>query len=163
METIVAFALPSRAYDLQMLDRPADRARDHGWVYWLPGITSEQWPRDPVSGYPLMHGFTLLLPEDYRVHGADIVVRSFFPPRPITMTAERPMTQKSARPCWRERSRRVPKKRIDDGEPADAAAMFQVFAVERVTAGLDCRSNDQSIIERKAVIAGKRKRRSVRV
>jgi len=75
----VAFPLPSRAYDLQMLDRPAERARDHGWVYGLPpGITSEQWPLDPVTGYPLMHGFTLLLPKDYRVHGEDIVAVSFF-------------------------------------------------------------------------------------
>ena len=79
METIVTFAVPSRAYDLHMLDRPADRARDHGWVYGLPpGISSEQWPLDPVTGFPLMHGFTLLLPEDYRVHGADIVAVSFF-------------------------------------------------------------------------------------
>src|SRR3954454_23415567 len=62
-----------------MLDRPADRERDHGWVYGLPpGITSEQWPLDPVTGFPLMHGFTLLLPEDYRVHGEDIVAVSFF-------------------------------------------------------------------------------------
>ncbi|BBO01946.1 MULTISPECIES: hypothetical protein [Bradyrhizobium] len=75
----MAFALPSRAYDLKMLDRPADRARDQGWVYGLPpGIGSEQWPLDPVTGYPLMHGFTLLLPEDYRVHGEDIVAVSFF-------------------------------------------------------------------------------------
>ncbi|TFV30432.1 hypothetical protein E4K66_35215 [Bradyrhizobium frederickii] len=75
----MAFALPSRAYDLQMLDRPTDRARDQGWVFGLPpGIASEQWPLDPVTGYPLMHGFTLLLPEDYRVHGKDIVALSFF-------------------------------------------------------------------------------------
>lgn len=75
----MALALPSRAYDLQMLDRPAERGRDHGWVYGLPpGITSEQWPLDPVTGYPLMHGFTLLLPEDYRVHGEGIVALSFF-------------------------------------------------------------------------------------
>ena len=79
----MAFALPSRAYDLQMLDRPVDRTRDHGWVYGLPpGIASEQWPLDPVSGYPLMHGFTLLLPEDYRVHGPDIVAVSFFATAP---------------------------------------------------------------------------------
>ena len=46
----MAFALPSRAYDLQMLDRPADRARDHGWVYGLPpGIGSEQWPYQTVA------------------------------------------------------------------------------------------------------------------
>ena len=79
----MAFALPSRAYDLQMLDRPADRARDHRWVYGVPpGITSEEWPLDPVTGYPLMHGFTLLLPEDYRVHGEDIVAVSFFATAP---------------------------------------------------------------------------------
>lgn len=80
---IVAFALPSRAYDLQMLDRPVDRARDHGWVYGLPpGIESEQWPLDAVTGYPLMHGFTLKLPDDYRVHGEDIVAVSFFATAP---------------------------------------------------------------------------------
>ncbi|MDN5000800.1 hypothetical protein ACFQZO_07900 [Bradyrhizobium sp. GCM10027634] len=79
----MAFALPSRAYDLQMLDRPADRARDHGWVYGLPpGISSEQWPLDAVTGYPLMHGFTLRLPDDYRVHGEDIVAVSFFATAP---------------------------------------------------------------------------------
>jgi len=79
----VAFGLPSRAYDLQMLDRPADRMRDHGWVYGLPpGISSEQWPLDPVSGFPLMHGFTLKLPDDYRVHGEDIVAVSFFATAP---------------------------------------------------------------------------------
>ena len=79
----MAFALPSRAYDLQMLDRPADRARDHGWVFGLPpGISSEQWPLDPVTGFPLMHGFTLKLPDDYRVHGEDIVAVSFFATAP---------------------------------------------------------------------------------
>ena len=79
----MAFALPSRAYDLQMLDRPTERARDHGWVFGLPpGIASEQWPLDSVTGYPLMHGFTLLLPEDYRVHGEDIVAVSFFATAP---------------------------------------------------------------------------------
>ena len=60
MELSVSLALPSRAYDLQMLDRPADRQQDHGWVYGLsPGITSAQWPLDPVTGYPLMHGLPL--------------------------------------------------------------------------------------------------------
>ncbi|WP_298871306.1 hypothetical protein [uncultured Bradyrhizobium sp.] len=79
----MVFALPSRAYDLQMQDRPNDRARDHGWVFGLPpGISSEEWPIDPVTGYPLMHGFTLLLPEDYRVHGEDIVAVSFFATAP---------------------------------------------------------------------------------
>lgn len=79
----MAFALPSRAYDLQMLDCSTDRARDHGWVYGMPpGISTEQWPLDAVTGYPLMHGFTLELPDDYRVHGEDIVAVSFFATAP---------------------------------------------------------------------------------
>lgn len=69
------------AYDIEMLHRPVDRQSpgNHGWVFGLPpGIKTEQWPLDPVSGYPLMHGFTVLLPEDYRVHGPEIVALSFF-------------------------------------------------------------------------------------
>jgi hypothetical protein len=55
-----------------------DRGED-GWSFGLPpGIAPGQWPLDPVTGYPLAHGFTLRLPEDYRVHGPDIVALSFF-------------------------------------------------------------------------------------
>jgi hypothetical protein len=70
-----------RAYDLDMLHREVDRSvpDNHGWVFGLPpGITPQQWPLDPISGYPLMHGFTVKLPADYRVHGAEIVALSFF-------------------------------------------------------------------------------------
>jgi hypothetical protein len=68
-----------RAYDLEILPRTADPADNQGWVFGLPpGIRPDQWPLDPVSGYPLMHGFTLLLPEEYRVHGPEIVALSFF-------------------------------------------------------------------------------------
>jgi hypothetical protein len=70
-----------RAYDLDMLHREVDRTApdNHGWVFGLPpGITPEQWPLDPISGYPLMHGFTVKLPEEYRVHGPEIVALSFF-------------------------------------------------------------------------------------
>jgi hypothetical protein len=69
------------AYDLKTLEKPVDRsaADNQGWVFGLPpGIASHQWPLDPYTGYPLMHGFTLLLPEDYRAHGPDIVALSFF-------------------------------------------------------------------------------------
>jgi hypothetical protein len=47
------------AYDLEMLHREVDRKSpdNHGWVFGLPpGIAPEQWPLDPISGYPLMHG-----------------------------------------------------------------------------------------------------------
>lgn len=68
-----------RAYDMEMQHRFVDPTSNQGWVFGLPpGLKPEQWPLDPVSGYPLMHGFTLLLPEDYRIHGPDIVALSFF-------------------------------------------------------------------------------------
>jgi hypothetical protein len=70
-----------RAYDLEMLDGAADRggADCHGWAFGLPpGIAPEQWPLEPWSGYPLMHVFTLLLPQDHRCHGPDLVALSLF-------------------------------------------------------------------------------------
>jgi hypothetical protein len=76
-----AFMFPTKAYDLKIqrnLIRDTD-ARDGGWCFGLPpGITPEQWPLDRCNGYPLMHGFTLLLPEEYRCHGPDMVAISFF-------------------------------------------------------------------------------------
>ena len=73
--------LPTRAYNMEMLREPARRGEPdcHGWVFGLPpGIAPDQWPLDPNTGYPLAHGFTLMLPEDYRCHGPDIVALSFF-------------------------------------------------------------------------------------
>ncbi len=70
-----------KAYDLNILHEPVDRSNPnhHGWCYGRPpGIAPTQWPVDSSSGYPLMHGFTLRLPEDHRVHGPEIVGLSFF-------------------------------------------------------------------------------------
>jgi hypothetical protein len=74
-----------KAYDIKLLQQPADRSSNdcHGWCFGLPpGITPEQWPLDPGNGYPLMHGFTLLLPAEYRVFGAEIIALSFFATAP---------------------------------------------------------------------------------
>ena len=74
-----------KAYEIELLGRPADRTsgEDHGWCFGLPpGIVPHQWPLDANNGYPLMHGFTLLLPEAYRCHGPDIVALSFFAKAP---------------------------------------------------------------------------------
>ena len=79
----MTFPLPATAYDIDVVHGPADRGRpeNHGWNFGLPpGITPRQWPIDPVNGYPHAHGFTVLLPEDYRVHGPEIVALSFFGP-----------------------------------------------------------------------------------
>lgn len=67
------------AYNIEILKKIATNLeRFDGWIFGLPpGITPEQWPLDPNTGYPLMHGFTLKLPEDYRIHDG-IVGISFF-------------------------------------------------------------------------------------
>lgn len=70
-----------QAYDLEIEHRSilADGPRGQGWCFGLPpGITPAQWPLDPTNGYPLSHGFTLLLPEAYRAQGSDLVAISFF-------------------------------------------------------------------------------------
>lgn len=70
-----------KAYDVHLDDWQAgepDR-RAGGWCFGLPpGLMPEQWPLDPHLGQPMQHGFTLRLPEDYRVHGPEIVALSFF-------------------------------------------------------------------------------------
>lgn len=69
------------AYDIEpgaWADGEPGRGGD-GWCFGLPpGIAPEQWPLDPMTGHPLLHGFTLKLPEAYRVHGPEIVALSFF-------------------------------------------------------------------------------------
>lgn len=109
------------AYDLLTLDRGVSRLgleADHGWVFGLPrGISTQQWPLDPITGAPLMHGFTLLLPSDYRCHGPDIIGLAFFATaadqndggaRPLDAELERciltpgsqPPQQEVLRPYW---------------------------------------------------------------
>ena len=65
--------LPTRAYNLELLHQEGGPGeQSHGWCFGQPpGILPEQWPLDPLTGYPLVHGFTLRLPRDYRCHGAD--------------------------------------------------------------------------------------------
>jgi hypothetical protein len=65
--------IPTRAYNIEILQEEGRGGSDsHGWCFGLPpGISPKQWPLDPLTGYPLVHGFTLRLPEDYRCHGPD--------------------------------------------------------------------------------------------
>jgi hypothetical protein len=72
--------LPTRAYNLELQHQEGGPGeKSHGWCFGLPpGISPGQWPLDPLTGYPLVHGFTLRLPADYRCHGPDIAGFSFF-------------------------------------------------------------------------------------
>jgi len=69
------------AYDLNVLHAEFE-ARDpthDGWIFGRPrGIEPRHWPIDRISGYPLMHGFTLRLPEEYRIHGPELAGLAFF-------------------------------------------------------------------------------------
>ena len=79
--------------DLTLLPHPIREniPRQQGWCFGLPpGITPEQWPLDPNNGFPLNHGFTLLLPEDYRIYGPEIVALL----RPSTTMAEHHVQKK---------------------------------------------------------------------
>lgn len=52
-----------------------------GWEYGLPpGIKPEQWPRHATSGLPLIHGFTIHVPEEFRAKGSERVGLSYFHP-----------------------------------------------------------------------------------
>ena len=52
-----------------------------GWKYGLPpSLTAETWPRHRSNGLPLVHGFTIRVPENYRVRGAERVALSYFHP-----------------------------------------------------------------------------------
>jgi len=72
--------LPRTAWDMTPAPQADIRGPDSsGWLFGTPpGITPEQWPLDPNTGYPMQHGFTLLLPKEYRVRGETFVAISFF-------------------------------------------------------------------------------------
>ncbi|MBX3232762.1 MAG: hypothetical protein KIT84_43575 [Labilithrix sp.] len=59
---------------------PGD-AGDAGWEHGLPpSVSAAAWPRHTYNGMPLVHGFTLRLPPEYRVRGAERVGLSYFHP-----------------------------------------------------------------------------------
>jgi len=55
--------------------------REAGWENGLPpGIKAEQWPRSRTSGLPLVHGFTVRVPEGFRAKGEERIALSYFHP-----------------------------------------------------------------------------------
>lgn len=112
------------AYDIEIVNDAAHAGEaNHGWCFGLPpGIRPEQWPLDPDTGYPLMHGFTLLLPEDYRVHGPEIVALSFFSSPRTRTTVDRPASTAFARcSSIRPRNRRPKRSCGRSGRPGAIA------------------------------------------
>src|ERR1700716_4731691 len=61
------------------------------------------------------------------------------------------------------RSRGAFAKRIDDGEPADAAPVLHVLAEQRVATGFDGGGDDQCIIEGQPMIFGELSRGDVQI
>ena len=59
--------------------------------------------------------------------------------------------------------RRTIQKRIDDREPADAAAVLHVFAEQGVAARFDRAGDDQRVVKRQLMFPGKPPRRMVEV
>jgi hypothetical protein len=56
-------------------------AQPAGWEHGLPpAISPAEWPRHTGSGLPLVHGFTILVPEEYRAKGSERVALSYFHP-----------------------------------------------------------------------------------
>ena len=117
--------LPSRAYNLKLLHEEGRPGPDsHGWCFGLPpGILPQQWPLDPQTGYPLVHAFTLRLPDDHRCHGPEIAGVSLFaccsehsdggtsPDEAIleAMIGEAPPRDARYRPFWDARSAAHPR------------------------------------------------------
>ncbi|MBO4205556.1 hypothetical protein [Micromonospora echinofusca] len=77
-------AAPVQAFDIWAGSEP--EPDDHGLqplpAGWAgpdgPGIDKRTWPRSPRTGQPMMHCFTLWLPEAYRRRGRDLVAVSVF-------------------------------------------------------------------------------------
>lgn len=52
-----------------------------GWQHGLPpSLTATTWPRHRWNGLPLVHGFTIRVPEELRVRGKERVALSYFHP-----------------------------------------------------------------------------------
>lgn len=73
-----------RAYNLHFQGTnvavaPPDDAVEIGWIGTNgPGIDASQWPRGTKTGLPMLHGFTIRLPEEYQRRGPEYPGLAFF-------------------------------------------------------------------------------------
>jgi hypothetical protein len=78
------YKLLTERHDLSLLpatiqQRASSSKWFNGWAFGLPpGISTAQWPLSRNNGFPLRHAFTLHVPEQYRVRGADLVALCIF-------------------------------------------------------------------------------------
>lgn len=69
-----------RAYNLHFngKDLP-ENAVEIGWIGTKgPGIETKHWPRGELTGLPMLHGFTIELPEAYQTQGPQYPAIAFF-------------------------------------------------------------------------------------
>jgi hypothetical protein len=102
-----------------------------------PGIDARMWPRSPRTGQPMVHCFTLYLPETYRRRGPDLVAVAVYQwedeayakgptPAVSAVQAGLPLTvDQSTDPFWREfaQAQAHPQAQIADDGVASVLAM----------------------------------------
>ncbi|NUO58282.1 MAG: hypothetical protein HOV78_16565 [Hamadaea sp.] len=129
------------AYDILVDDDVAEEAGDRprrpaGWAGPDgPAIDVDVWPRSPRTGQPMLHCFTLWLPEAYRRRGSDLVAVAVFqwedeyyfkePER----SADRVQPE---HPFWADlaRARVHPRARVFDDEVASLLAVVWLTEAE---------------------------------
>ena len=99
--------LPTNAYDIDF----SNVDNKEGWAFGRPvGINTVAWPRSRTNGLPMAHLWTFLVPEEYRVKGADYVAVSLFQADDHVASIiedvsrviihQMPVENKSAQPFW---------------------------------------------------------------
>ncbi|GAB3153726.1 hypothetical protein GCM10027290_47060 [Micromonospora sonneratiae] len=138
------------AFDIWTGDDIADEAGDRPWrpAGWAdpagPGIDVRTWPRSPRTGQPMIHCFTLWLPEAYRRRGPDLVAVSVFqwnddcyfkeplPEVEAAFAGRRVDVVQPDHPFWAElaESRRHPQLQLADDGVASLVAMVWLNETE---------------------------------
>ncbi|MEU4644369.1 hypothetical protein [Micromonospora sp. NPDC023814] len=138
------------AFDIWTDDDVADEAGKRprlpaGWAdHAGPGIDVRTWPRSPRTGQPMLHCFTLWLPEAYRRRGPDLVAVAVFQwedelyfkdpsPEVSAVIAGRPVeVAQPEHPFWAElaQARAHPRLQVADDGVASLLAMVWLTEAE---------------------------------
>jgi hypothetical protein len=140
----------TEAFDIWTDDDVADVAGERprlpaGWADDAgPGIDVRTWPRSPRTGQPMLHCFTLRLPEAYRRRGPELVAVAVFQwedelyfedpsPEVTAIVAGRPVdVAQPEHPFWAElaQARAHPRLQVADDGVASLFAMVWLTEAE---------------------------------